>query len=245
MTGVLRHEQPRPPPAARAPWHPLERLKVGLSVRFGWRLPGRLAQAVRGFQSTEADGVWHLHHGLRRLTDARQRASVFLHALEEESHADRFVSVYERVSDDVFVPEHFEREPLAAGPVWKTFAYVHVGEEEATTRFRLIRDATAPGPLKDALGKIVGDEEGHVDLTHQMLLKLGATEAQIRREVLAIRLRRAWERWLRVGKRSADFVATVLLSALYYLTGPFVFLAARRRLRQRVVSYDNNHLKRL
>ena len=55
----------------------LDRLRVRLAVSIGWAMKGKLPEAIRGFQATEADGVWHLHRGLARLKDPKYRAILF------------------------------------------------------------------------------------------------------------------------------------------------------------------------
>lgn len=225
----------------------LEKLRIWLVVRVLWASPRRVAEAVRGFQATEADGVWHLHRGMRRIDDPRLRAIVFTHSLEEESHAEEFGAVYRHYGDRPAAPPAYEREDLygESAPPWKTFAFVHVGEDDATARFGHLRDALVDGPLKRSLSRIVEDESGHVDLTHDMLLAMGATEGDIRAEVLRVRLARAWALWMRAGKRVIDVVAVALLSAAYALLGVFLSTAARRRLRSRVVEHDNGRFKSL
>lgn len=226
---------------------PLHRLKVKLAVSVGWAMKGKLAEAIRGFQATEADGVWHLHRGLARLKDPRHRAILFTHSLEEESHAEEFSKAYVHYADHVLQPPNYERQDLypAHEAPWKVFAYVHVGEEDATERFRLIQQELPQGVLKQSLMKVVDDEEGHVDLTHQMLVQMGATDREIRREVMRVRMARLWENWLRVGKRVVDNVASLLLSAVYFLAGPLLAGIARKKLANRFVEYDNNHLHKL
>lgn len=202
---------------------------------------------IRGFQATEADGVWHLYRGMRHIADPRERAIVFGHCLEEESHADAFVGAYKHYGARVFTPAHYERKALYAGdePVWKTFAFVHVGEVDATERFRILSQELPPGALKDCLTNVVSDEEGHVNLTYEMLKRLGATEPAIRAEVRRVRLRRLWEQWLRLGKRVVDNLANLSLSILYFVFGALLCSAARRRLARGFVTYDNNTVKHL
>ncbi|MCC6646298.1 MAG: hypothetical protein IT374_12090 [Polyangiaceae bacterium] len=225
----------------------LDKLKVWFAVKLAWSDEARLAEAVRGFQATEADGVWHLHRGLARVRDPRHRAILFAHSLEEEAHAEEFAYTYNQIGERAMTPATYERSDLygAAEPTWKLFAYVHVGERDATDRFRLIQQTLDESLLKRALSRIVSDEEGHVDLTHRMLIEMGATDRQIRGEVRRVRLARLWEAWLRVGKRVVDRLSTVLLSVSYFLIGPFLFLFARRRLAARFVEFDNCKLKRL
>lgn len=226
---------------------PWEKLKIKLAVTVGWSMKGKLPEAIRGFQATEADGVWHLHRGLRRLDDPKLKAILFTHSLEEECHAEEFAATYNEYGDRVMTPAAYERKDLYGDyePPWKIFAYVHVGEVDATDRFRYIEKSLKKGALKQSLGKIVEDEEGHVDLTHKMLVKMGATDSDIKNEVLRVRLGRLWEQWLRTGKRLVDSLATLLLSIAYYMMGPFLFLLARRKLAHRFVEYDNNRIKRL
>lgn len=226
---------------------PWDKLKIRLAVSVGWSIKGKLPEAIRGFQATEADGVWHLHRGMRRVEDPKKRAILFAHSLEEESHAEEFAHTYREYGEQIFVPAAYERKDLyqAHEPPWKIFAYVHVGEQDATARFRYIHGILGKGALKHALGKIVTDEEGHVDLTHRMLISMGASESDIKSEVFRVRLRRAWEQWLRMGKRVIDNIATLLLSVVYFLMGPLLFAFARRKLANPLVEFDNNHIKKL
>ena len=225
----------------------LEALRIWLVVRLVWSSPRRMADAVRGFQATEADGVWHLHRGLRRVTDPKQRAVLFTHSLEEEAHAEAFGYVYRDMAKQVLPPPTYEREDIYAAdaPLWRSVAFVHVGEEDATERFRNLYDALPEGDLKRVLVRIVADEDTHVGLTERMLAEMGATPDEVRRAYLQVRLGRLWEMWLRGGKRVVDAVASVILSAAYLVLGVFLTEPSRARLGQRVVEYDNNRLKRL
>lgn len=225
----------------------LAKLRVWLVVKLVWSSRRRMADAVRGFQATEADGVWHLHRGMQRIHDPKQRALVFTHSLEEESHAEEFGRVYRAYSDQASSPATYERGDLhpPSTALWKTLAYVHVGEEDATSDFRRLRSVLGDGPLRESLARIIADESTHVDLTHDLLVAMGARERDIRAEVLRVRLGRLWENWLRAGKRVVDVIATVLLSSVYWLLGVFLAPPARKRLAERVVAYDNNRWKNL
>jgi hypothetical protein len=225
----------------------VHKLKIWFAVSVVWTMKGKIAEAVRGFQATEADGVWHLRRGLTRIRDLRHRAILFSHSLEEEAHAEEFADAYRHYGEQALKPASYERADLYAEsePVWKTFAYVHIGEKDATSRFKLIHQRLVEGRLKDSLGRIVTDEEGHVDLTHRMLVEMGASDRDLRRELGRVRRKRLWHAWLSVGKRVVDKLATLLLSVTYFVIGPFLFVAARRRLRARYVEFDNCRLKKL
>lgn len=225
----------------------VERIKIWGAVRFGWSRPGRKLDAIRGFEATEADGVWHLRRAIDAIDDSELKAIVFTHSLEEEAHAEEFNRVFKESSPVGKSAPRYERKVLYGPdePAWKSFAFVHVGEVDATDRFRRIQSNLDDGPLRDALKTIVDDEEGHIDLTHDLLLRMGATEPEIKREVRRVRLIRAWEGWLRSGKRITDVLVSFQLSIVYYLFGLLLFFSARRKLQEKIVVHDNNHLKRM
>jgi carbamoyltransferase len=223
----------------------VERLKTQLAVRWHWKSPKRYLDAMAGFHATEADGVWHLHRSLPRIKNPQHRAIVFTHSLEEESHADTFARVYNDSSAYRLQPVVYQREDLYGpdSPGWKTMAFVHVGEVDATNSFRLIRKYLDEGPLASALNTIIEDEDGHIDLTQDMLLKMGASEQDIEAEYKNVRLRRLWEGWLRVGREVVNRFAGLQLTIVYYLAGPFLRGSARRKLTASIVDYDNNFVK--
>ena len=226
----------------------LEKISVRLSLAITWRRRGKKAAAIRGFQATEADGVWHLHRGLSRIEDPKLRAILFTHSLEEDSHAEEFGHVYKAYTDQIVPMANYERDDLYGSEIalWRSLAFVHVGEEDATGRFRAIAQALPPGdPLRGSLSKIVEDEEGHVDLTAQLLARLGANPREVKRHYTRVRLTRLWQAWLRTGKAAIDSLATVLLSLVYFAAAPFLFAVARRKLSTRFVEFDNNKVKRL
>lgn len=226
----------------------VDRLKVRMAVSLVWRRKANMAEAIRGFQATEVDGVWHLHRGLARLKDPKIRAILFAHGLEEEAHAEEFAATYAHYGERPMTAATYERQDLypADQPAWKTIAFVHVGEQDATDRFGFIEEMLDEGqPLKKSLHRIVEDENGHIDLTHRLLVRMGASDKEIRSEYRRVRLSRLWEQWLRAGKRVVDNLATLLLSASYFVLGPLVYSIARRRLAGRYVEYDNNRLKQL
>jgi hypothetical protein len=99
--------------------------------------------------------------------------------------------------------------------------------------------------LKESLTRVVADEDGHVGLTHDLLVRMGATETEIRSELRRVRLRRLWEGWLRTGRRVIDRLATLMLSLGYFIIGAALYRIARARLSRRFVDYDNNRIKKL
>lgn len=223
----------------------LQRLKIRLVVLVFWKIKAILLKSISDFQATEADGVWHLLHATRQTANPEHKAALFTHLIEEESHAERFAELYETVSGQRLIPTQYERKRLykACEPIWKTVAYVHLGEEDATRIFQFIHAELEDGFFKQTLVKIIGDEEGHIGLTQKLALQMGAGSREFRREVFRIKLRRFWEKWLRAGRRVGDLVATVVLSLLYFLIGPVVLTRAKSRLNCKDVPVNNGFVK--
>ena len=218
-----------------------------------WRFfPTLQLQAVRRFQSIEADGVWHLHQILRRNRDPIDRAAVFQHLLEEESHADLFREVFQNDSNQIFQPILFARTslplPLEKGTkdpaLSDLFLYVHVGEESATRRFRSLCKTLPEGELSRALQRIVKDEEGHIGLTDRLARKLGVSTTKLRAMILWISIKRFSDQAQQNALRVTNAIGLSLLSLTYLCFGFLGAPSARAALKQRLVRVDNNSLKR-
>ncbi|MDC1173944.1 hypothetical protein OAT67_01000 [Bacteriovoracaceae bacterium] len=92
----------------------LERAFIFLTVKIIWKYRPIFHKALRRFQAVEADGVWHLQRSLDQVEDKKTRFKLFLHLLEEESHADSFARMYEKMADEKFVKLLFERRPIGS-----------------------------------------------------------------------------------------------------------------------------------
>ena len=227
--------------------HFWERVRTFAAVKIAWKSPSRRLAAVKGFHATEADGVWHLRQYMKAVSDPEQRAHIFTHSLEEESHAAAFEKLYNAESSYRLNPSLYERQALYSPDEasWKPLAYVHVGEVDATERFRMLHRQLPPSPLRSSLETIIADEDGHVGSTEELVLASGASQVEATREYRAVRRRRAWEEWLRVGRHTVDRLVSLQLAAIYYLAGPLVTYSARKKLTSSAVSYDNNRIKSL
>lgn len=210
----------------------VEPLKVRLLVKYNWGLSkARYLESLRLFSATEADSAWQLLYAADRVADPAQRADLFGQVLEETSHAEMFKRLYNEASPRQLVPAQYEREALYwdKDDMWRFFVYCWVGEQDAADRFTHIRNATDDPRLAETLDRILADEVGHVHGAQELLKELGITPEQLKGERRRIRLRRAWESWLRTGRTLSDAASTALLSAVYYLVGPLAARAARGR----------------
>jgi len=208
-------------------------LKVALLVRIGWRLfPGKFTEAIRRFEATEEDSSWHLLRGAVHATDPRHRAELFEQALEEISHAEEFRHFYRQYTGAKIRRMQEEKRILfGKNETWRLFAFCLVGENDAAERFGKIAAQNFSPELNRLLKRILADEKGHQKKAETLLAECGVSETAMNREILAIRLRRLREAWLRSGRQIADLVASIILTVVYLLfSGPFCMIA-RRRLR--------------
>lgn len=203
-------------------------------------------QAVRRFQSIEADGVWHLYQVLRMTKDPKSRARIFQHILEEDSHADLFCEVFQKDSSTAFQPQSFTREDLVSGSneAGKFLLHVHVGEVSATRRFKALKRFLPEGNLKAALSKIVQDEEGHIELTQRLAQQLNMKEPELNTELRYIRLARLRNSAEQLFLRMTNWLGLAILILGYWCVGFIGSRSARARLQKKFVAFNNNQLKK-
>jgi len=223
----------------------IEKIKTWIAVKIFWRKEDNFLNSIVSFSSTEADGVWHLHRTLSSgvIKCSKQRALLFAQIIEETHHADVFRKIYNEYTNLPFVPQHFERMDIYKDKdAIKTLHYVHVGEDDATTRFYLISkylDKKHKSLIR-ALKKILVDEEKHIHLSDNLLLDLGLSKKELKKTYASIRLRRRWENWLRIGKNVVNHFSNIILSLIYFLVIPFFYIFAKRKLANRFTIYFSN-----
>ena len=223
-----------------------ERIVAFVAVKVLWQNKKIKGKAIRSFQATEADGVWHLFRGIKKEEDPEVLSQLFTHIIEEQAHADMFAKTYKDEIDQPFQHKTVERADLydKFEPSWKQLAYVHIGEIEAVSRFNKLVNYLPPSPLKATLVKILKDEEGHVDLTMDSIIGLNVSPKKVKHELRKVKVRRFKEAWLRTGARGIDQFANTLLSLIYFIIlGPCLFVFARHKINSQKITYNNNFVK--
>jgi hypothetical protein len=198
-----------------------DRIFVKLLVRGGWKnSPARISKRIQSFEATEDDSAWQLLHAASRLKDPRIKAQLFLQAMEEAHHAEIFRALYKQTSGTQLTKVSVERKPIYYGQeAWKLFAFFAVGEKSAARRFRSIADQLEDGPFRTSLTKILEEEEGHVEMANELTSVTGQSAKAIRQELMLVKLRRAGEAWLRLGRHLTSIISRVLLNIAYYTIG--------------------------
>ncbi|MDC1173943.1 hypothetical protein OAT67_00995 [Bacteriovoracaceae bacterium] len=83
-----------------------------------------------------------------------------------------------------------------------------------------------------------------MDLTDNLLLEVGASREDIDNEYKSIAQNRWKESFFRLLSFIYEKFANTILSILYYIFAPFLFLQSRKKLKQYNVSLDSNKIKR-
>ena len=203
-------------------------------------------EAVQRFHTIEADGVWHLFQLLFKVDSSKERAKIFQHLLEEDSHAELFSEVYQNDSNVPFKAKQFNRKMLVSGEVgvgvW--LLHVHAGEVSATRQFRALIVALPDGALRSALEKIVNDEAGHIELTNDLATQMGVTPRVLQRELKMIQFQRLTHGIKQMFLGMTNTLGIWILTLGYWSLGGFAKRSARVALSRRFVVDDNNFLKK-
>lgn len=205
-------------------------------MRFLWGMSEKnYYRTVELFAATEADTVWQLVYGIDKIHDPNFRAQVFTQIVEEDFHAETFYKISRARPEAIYRVPPQEKEFLYSDddPVWKLLAYCYVGEEEAARQFESIARVTPVPELKKALDKIVEDEAGHVVKAYRLLKGLGATDGQIRWELIKIRFKRRIQTMQRSLKKLFEYLIDGMLSVIYFFFGPLLSLYARKKMEGR------------
>jgi rubrerythrin len=219
----------------------LRRFTIRLMIPIVWNISKRrAAKALQTFSATEADSGWQFLYALDAMEDPKLRASLFHNAMEEMYHSAEFEKLSSLFSDEMTTKPKPERKPLydRTKPLASFLAYVYVGEKDVYDQFdaysAAVKKAAAVEGLKHTIfDEAKEDEDGHLKLARQALIEEYGSKARAEREVVKIRLKRAYDSWLRFSKRLGEFSSSLLISAIYFTGGLLFSFPCRKRFSNR------------
>jgi hypothetical protein len=214
----------------------LRRMTIRLMIPIVWGVSRRrAARALQIFSSTEADSGWQFLYALDATEDPELRAELFKNAMEEMYHSSEFEKLSSLCADRLLTRPKPERKPLYDPE--KSYAaflsYVYVGEKDVYEQFDAYSAAVKKAALSQGMTHTVfdeakEDEDGHLNLAKAALMEQYGSESAARKEIFRIRLRRAYQTWLRFSKKIGEVSSSIILSALYYVSGVFFAIPCRR-----------------
>ena len=212
------------------------RLTIRVMTPIVWNLSRkRAAQAFQKFSATEADSGWQFLYALEATEDAALRAELFKNAMEEMYHASEFEKLSNLCTNALLSKPKPERKPIydPRKPYAAFLSYVYVGEKDVYDQFDAYSAALKKAVFGEGLSHSVfeeakEDEDGHLNLAKTELMKEYGSKRAATVEITKIRLKRAYEAWLRFSKRIGEFSSTIILSCLYFVFGSFFVFPCRK-----------------
>jgi hypothetical protein len=211
----------------------LKKLAIRSVTPVSWHhSTARLGKSLQRFSQVEADSAWQMLQALEACDDPSFQVKLFNNALEEVHHAALFAGV----------AHHFSSSPLPLTAqhrhaiydrqrgLTEFEAYHFVGEADVYKQFFSYAKAAQVDRIRELFLQIRGDEDEHQKLAYAELIKLTGSKWRTRRLIARVRLKRAYDAWLRIGRAMGDFVATTLLTVIYFVAAPIFTRTCQRRL---------------
>lgn len=199
-----------------------------------WRLrPESMYTTVQHFSEIEADTSKQLYW-VYNFCQSKQAQRILLNQiLDEINHVHIFKKITSKNGNNSFFysPEQKRLYPAREDAKY-LIIYCHVGETEAATRLRNILACTRNQDLRRAIESVLSDEQGHVIATKKALL-LVAPDYNMNlfdRDCLRIFVERRLGILKRLLQNLLLIFVKILLVAIYYTFGLFLFPFCRKRM---------------
>jgi len=210
-----------------------------------WADPGRRARKLLQFAEVEADGSRDLVRAAELTDDPVLRREFLHHARDEARHASMFrarglalratLGSTNRTAllPDWIVPgeRRLDDLPVDGDQAGRLLAFIHLSESAAARDFAVYHSVLDHDPKTGAVfHRILRDEEFHMRYS---LAELDRVAPGGRRRLLwGARLRRLWKGYLRLAMALAEKIATIILTAQYFILLPPFAWAAKRAARR-------------
>lgn len=183
----------------------------------------------------EKDSGCQLLGAMDRVHDARVKAQLFQHVLEEFHHADLFERACAAYSNAPLEIPVITRQALVEGDgpqaVVDFVSYVHVGESAVNADFEAYAKSSVDPRIQGVFKAVRMDEANHEEDSMELLESIaGGKGSRLRWSLLKSRAKRGWRSYVLVMRGIGEIPLAVLLSILYFVAGPFVFKTLQRRL---------------
>ncbi len=202
-----------------------------------WRFSEqRKLTALQEFSDTELDSGWQGLYALERISDPASKAELFVHAMEEFYHADMFARLQNSYANAPLNRTAFARETILQDAatneaVLDFLAQIYVGESEINQDFVVYARTNVDSPIRDLFERIKKDEEGHEEVSWELLLKYAEGRIwNLRWVVLKKRFMHAYKRYANFMQVIGNVVLSAQLSVIYFVAGSFFVTVLRNRL---------------
>lgn len=213
--------------------------------RWVWSDHDRRLRKLFTFAEVETDGGRDILRAAEMTPDPLLRRLYLEHAIDELRHG----VLFRERGAALFRMRSLRRElgpggnPLPGGhglddlridgePDHRLLAFLHVAETAAAGRFAIYRELVADDPdTRSIFEQILRDEVFHMNYTYAQLARIAPREC--RRHVWHARVKRLWNRYLRIAATIAGIAGAAILTAIYFVVlPPFARLAKRAERRE-------------
>jgi hypothetical protein len=195
----------------------------------------KTSEALMRFAVTEYDSAWQNLYAIPFVEDAKLRAKMFQHVIEEVHHGSLFKNISVQYADNMLAIPSYERMPLfnprSKNAVEDFFGYEQVGEKDVAHEFGAYGAAAPYQDIKAIFKRLEEDEVGHTTYTTQVFQQLSPSLWKRAYTVVKTRLKRFYESWVRVSLFIGKVPSTVILGGVYFVFGSMLHKAAVQRLR--------------
>ena len=209
-------------------------LRISLSV--SWRKgPRRMAPMLRRFAMIEADSSWQFLRAAEQLSSSDARAQMFLHAMDEAHQASRFYEVAKAVDPTSLRLGEAKRQALLTDPadLGAFLAVVEVADVEKKNDYGVYAEASVDPGATALFESLQQEEAAHAAGTRALMQSTLGSGAAVTESLAQAWRQRLWDGWLRVGADTSNVIASVLISLVFFLAGPFFAWRARSRVAPR------------
>ena len=215
----------------------LRQVIISSAMPLIWRyFPSRKLAALQDFSMIEIDSGWQSLQAIPSVADPTTKKMLFLHAMEEFDHGSRFDRLYGEISDSlprrpVFRRERMLREGGGKEELLDFLAGAYVGERDVNEDFRYYMHAPIDPRIRAIFASILQEEEGHEGGALEHLERMaGGNRNRIRWLVRKHSLKRLYKLYIGMLQKLGELPLSIVLSAVYFLLGPFVFFPLRTRM---------------
>lgn len=201
-----------------------------------WKLfPSQKISALQDFSLIEKDSGCQLYWCMSLIKDPQIKADLFQHVLEEFCHADLFEDLGKQYSDNylntpITSREYSVKPTSTEKEILDFYSYAHVGESEVNNDFLVLGKANVDKKIRNTFTRIGADEDRHVVGTDDILLQLcNGNKSQHNFLILKSKVIRFYKQLTTYSRNFGQYPLGVLLTVVYFVFGPFVFLLVRKR----------------
>jgi len=208
------------------------RVKLALSWRGKAR---RIGATLRRFALVEADSSWQYLRAADALPESSPRAQMFLSALEETHHSALFYDMARTVDPTSLRRGESRRKALLTDPaeLGDFLATVEASEDTINADFEVYASAASDPRVSTLFRTLRRTEPRHDARAHHLLLATVGSPERLDEAVDKARRRQLWTAWKRIGADTSDLIASVLLSIVFFVAGPFFARRAHKRVAPR------------